>query len=149
MPTYTYACTECGEQLEVVQSLSDSPLVECPHCSGRLRKVFHPVGVMFKGSGFYRTDSRSSKESGGTAAGSKADKGDAAGAKKGSSGSASGDGKGSASGDGKGSASGTSGTGSSSGAGGSGSGSGSSTSGGSSSTGSTSGAKGSAAGTSS
>ena len=133
MPTYTYACTECGEQLEVVQSLSDSPLVECPHCSGRLRKVFHPVGVMFKGSGFYRTDSRSSKESGGTAAGSKADKGDAAGAKKGSSGSASG----------------TSGTGSSSGAGGSGSGSGSSTSGGSSSTGSTSSAKGSAAGTSS
>ena len=133
VPTYTYACTECGEQLEVVQSLSDSPLVECPHCSGRLRKVFHPVGVMFKGSGFYRTDSRSSKESGGTAAGSKADKGDAAGAKKGSSGSASG----------------TSGTGSSSGAGGSGSGSGSSTSGGSSSTGSTSSAKGSAAGTSS
>ena len=63
MPTYTYACTECDEQLEVVQSFDADPLTECPRCSGRLRKVFHPVGVVFKGSGFYRTDSRSSKTS--------------------------------------------------------------------------------------
>ena len=59
MPTYTYACTECDEQLEVVQSFNADPLTECPRCSGRLRKVFHPVGVVFKGSGFYETDYRS------------------------------------------------------------------------------------------
>lgn len=59
MPTYTYACTECDEQLEVVQTFTADPLTECPRCHGRLRKVFHPVGVVFKGSGFYRTDSRS------------------------------------------------------------------------------------------
>jgi putative FmdB family regulatory protein len=60
MPTYQYACTECGEQLEVVQKFSDDPLTVCPACSGRLRKVFSAVGVVFKGSGFYKTDSRSS-----------------------------------------------------------------------------------------
>jgi putative FmdB family regulatory protein len=59
VPTYQYACTDCGEQLEVVQSFTADPLTECPACGGRLRKVFHPVGVVFKGSGFYRTDSRS------------------------------------------------------------------------------------------
>jgi putative FmdB family regulatory protein len=59
MPTYQYACTECGEQLEVVQKFSDEPLTVCPQCQGRLRKVFSPVGVVFKGSGFYKTDSRS------------------------------------------------------------------------------------------
>ena len=58
MPTYQYACTSCGEQLEVVQKFSDEPLTECPACKGRLRKVFSPVGVVFKGSGFYKTDSR-------------------------------------------------------------------------------------------
>ena len=58
MPTYQYACTECDDRLEVVQSFSDDPLTECPACSGRLRKVFSAVGVVFKGSGFYRTDSR-------------------------------------------------------------------------------------------
>ena len=58
MPTYQYACTECGEQLEMVQKFSDDPLTACPACSGRLRKVFSPVGIVFKGSGFYRTDSR-------------------------------------------------------------------------------------------
>lgn len=58
MPTYQYACTACGEQLEVVQRFTDEPLTECPACAGRLRKVFSPVGVVFKGSGFYRTDSR-------------------------------------------------------------------------------------------
>jgi len=60
MPTYQYACTECGEQLEVVQKFSDEPLTVCPACQGRLRKVFSPVGVVFKGSGFYKTDSRKS-----------------------------------------------------------------------------------------
>jgi len=59
MPTYQYRCTECGEDLEVVQSFSDDPLTVCPSCQGALRKVFTPVGVVFKGSGFYKTDSRS------------------------------------------------------------------------------------------
>ena len=59
MPTYQYACTECGDQLEMVQKFSDDPLTECPACEGRLRKVFSPVGIVFKGSGFYRNDSRS------------------------------------------------------------------------------------------
>ncbi|MBA2768657.1 MAG: FmdB family transcriptional regulator [Sporichthyaceae bacterium] len=58
MPTYQYACTECGHRLEVVQSFSDEPLSECPQCEGRLRKVFNSVGIVFKGSGFYRNDSR-------------------------------------------------------------------------------------------
>jgi putative FmdB family regulatory protein len=60
VPTYEYACAECGERLEAVQKFSDDPLTECPACQGRLRKVFSPVGIVFKGSGFYRTDSRSS-----------------------------------------------------------------------------------------
>ncbi|HYZ56060.1 MAG TPA: FmdB family zinc ribbon protein [Streptosporangiaceae bacterium] len=59
MPTYQYACTECGERTEMVQKFSDAPLTVCPACGGRLRKVFSPVGIVFKGSGFYRTDSRS------------------------------------------------------------------------------------------
>ena len=59
MPTYQYACTACGQQLEVVQSFSDAALTECPACEGQLRKVFSAVGIVFKGSGFYRTDSRS------------------------------------------------------------------------------------------
>ena len=58
MPTYQYACTDCGDQLEVWQSFADEPLTVCPACEGRLRKVFNSVGVVFKGSGFYRTDSR-------------------------------------------------------------------------------------------
>ncbi len=58
MPTYQYACTECGHNLEAVQSFSDDALSVCPECEGRLRKVFSAVGVVFKGSGFYRTDSR-------------------------------------------------------------------------------------------
>jgi putative FmdB family regulatory protein len=58
VPTYQYACTECGEQLEAVQSFSDPALTECPACQGRLRKVFNSVGIVFKGSGFYRNDSR-------------------------------------------------------------------------------------------
>lgn len=59
MPTYQYACTECGHSFEQVQSFSDDALTHCPECDGRLRKVFNAVGVVFKGSGFYRTDSRS------------------------------------------------------------------------------------------
>jgi putative FmdB family regulatory protein len=58
VPTYQYACTACGEQLEVVQKFTDDALTVCPACQGRLRKVFSAVGVVFKGSGFYRTDSR-------------------------------------------------------------------------------------------
>ncbi|MEJ7630575.1 MAG: FmdB family zinc ribbon protein [Nocardioidaceae bacterium] len=58
MPVYQYACTECGEQLEVRQSFTDATLTECPSCQGRLRKVLTAVGVVFKGSGFYRNDSR-------------------------------------------------------------------------------------------
>jgi putative FmdB family regulatory protein len=58
MPTYEYACKACGEHLEVVQSFKDDPLTECPNCGGELRKVFSPVGIAFKGSGFYKTDSR-------------------------------------------------------------------------------------------
>jgi putative FmdB family regulatory protein len=60
VPTYQYACTECGEPLEVVQKFSDDPLTECPACGGRLRKVFSAAAIVFRGSGFYRTDSRSS-----------------------------------------------------------------------------------------
>ncbi|WP_344939991.1 FmdB family zinc ribbon protein [Sphaerisporangium flaviroseum] len=64
MPTYQYACTACGEGLEVVQRFTDDPLTECPSCDGQLRKVFSAVGIVFKGSGFYRTDNRSSSSSG-------------------------------------------------------------------------------------
>lgn len=60
MPTYSYACTECDNKFDVVQAFTDDSLTECPQCSGRLRKVFGKVGVVFKGSGFYRTDSRES-----------------------------------------------------------------------------------------
>ncbi|MFB7612667.1 FmdB family zinc ribbon protein [Kitasatospora sp. NPDC056181] len=63
MPTYQYQCTECGNGLEAVQKFTDEALTTCPECQGRLRKVFSAVGVVFKGSGFYRTDSRSSSSS--------------------------------------------------------------------------------------
>ena len=59
MPTYAYACTECDHRFEAVQSFSDDSLTVCPECEGRLRKVFNAVGIVFKGGGFYRTDSRS------------------------------------------------------------------------------------------
>lgn len=71
VPTYQYACTACGHQLEAVQSFSDAPLTECPACEGRLRKVFNSVGIVFKGSGFYRTDSRSSGSESATSTASK------------------------------------------------------------------------------
>ena len=63
MPTYQYSCTACGEPLEVVQSFTDDALTECPACGGQLRKLFNAVGIVFKGSGFYRTDSRSGSTS--------------------------------------------------------------------------------------
>jgi putative FmdB family regulatory protein len=58
VPTYQYACTDCGDESEVVQRFTDDPLTVCSACGGKLRKVFSPVGIVFKGSGFYRTDSR-------------------------------------------------------------------------------------------
>ena len=61
MPTYEYRCKKCGEHLEVVQSFSDAPLKVCPSCKGALQKVFSPVGIVFKGSGFYKTDNRGGK----------------------------------------------------------------------------------------
>ena len=78
MPTYQYACTDCAERSEVVQKFTDEPLLVCSTCGGRLRKVFSPVGIVFKGSGFYRTDSR---------AGAKKDKVLNGSAEKGSAGS--------------------------------------------------------------
>lgn len=63
MPTYQYACTECGHAFDQFQSFSEASLTECPECSGKLRKVFSAAGVVFKGSGFYRTDSRSGSSS--------------------------------------------------------------------------------------
>ncbi|GEM39254.1 hypothetical protein NN4_37730 [Nocardia ninae NBRC 108245] len=59
VPTYSYACTQCDNRFDIVQSFSDDALSVCPECSGKLRKLFNSVGIVFKGSGFYRTDSRS------------------------------------------------------------------------------------------
>ena len=63
MPTYAYACADCGHALDIVQSFSDDALTTCPQCQGRLRKQFNAVGVVFKGGGFYRNDSRSTSAS--------------------------------------------------------------------------------------
>ncbi|MEU9714729.1 FmdB family zinc ribbon protein [Streptomyces sp. C] len=63
MPTYQYQCTECGEGLEAVQKFTDEALTVCPSCDGRLKKVFSAVGIVFKGSGFYRNDSRGASSS--------------------------------------------------------------------------------------
>lgn len=76
MPTYQYACTACAEQLEAVQSFTDAALTECPACQGALRKVYSAVGVVFKGSGFYKNDSRSSATSGAKSKGSAESSGD-------------------------------------------------------------------------
>jgi len=80
VPTYQYACKDCGHSFEQFQSFSDDALTDCPVCEGRLRKVFNAVGVVFKGSGFYRTDSRTSSsdgnassETGGTGSSTKVD----------------------------------------------------------------------------
>lgn len=88
MPTYQYVCTECGEPLEVVQKFSDEALTECPACTGRLRKVFSAAGIIFKGSGFYRTDSRGGGN-GKSAAASSSSSGDSAKSSSDSSGSSS------------------------------------------------------------
>lgn len=90
MPTYQYQCTECGENLEVVQKFTDDALTVCPNCEGALRKVFSAVGIVFKGSGFYRTDSRSASSSSTPPAPA------GAGSSGGSSGTASGDSSGGA-----------------------------------------------------
>ena len=77
MPTYEYACTECGKHIEVVQSMSDAPLDTCATCGGKLRKVFSPIGIVFKGSGFYRTDSRGKPaKAAGDKGGDRGDKGE-------------------------------------------------------------------------
>lgn len=68
MPTYAYACTECTHRFEAQQAFTDDALTECPECSGRLRKLFNAVGIVFKGSGFYRTDSRGKSGSGSVSA---------------------------------------------------------------------------------
>lgn len=73
MPTYQYACTECGHAFEQFQSFSEDALTVCPECNGKLRKLFNAVGVVFKGSGFYRTDSRSSSTSSPAASSSSGD----------------------------------------------------------------------------
>ncbi len=78
MPVYEYACTECGQRLEARQNFTDEALTTCPACGGRLRKLLSPVGVVFKGSGFYRNDSRGKPPSEGAAAGSGGDKASAA-----------------------------------------------------------------------
>jgi putative FmdB family regulatory protein len=81
VPTYQYACTACDHQLEAVQSFADDPLTQCPVCDGRLRKLFGSVGIVFKGPGFYRTDSRTGSNGngagkGGSGSGDKSEKSD-------------------------------------------------------------------------
>lgn len=88
MPTYEYACRECGQHLEVVQSFRDDPLTVCPSCTGQLRKVYGAAGIIFKGSGYYVNDSRKSSAKGADAGAKKSD------AKEGASVSASSDGGG-------------------------------------------------------
>jgi putative FmdB family regulatory protein len=81
VPTYQYACKECDHRFEAVQSFSDASLTECPVCAGPLRKLFGSVGVIFKGSGFYRNDARSDSKSASTAAASSTDSGSSSDAK--------------------------------------------------------------------
>ena len=78
MPTYEYECTVCGQHIEVFQRFSEDPLTTCGVCGGKLRKVFHPAGIVFKGSGFYATDSRA-KASSGAASSKDSDGGSASG----------------------------------------------------------------------
>ncbi|MEH3130153.1 MAG: FmdB family transcriptional regulator [Mycolicibacterium neoaurum] len=87
MPTYSYACTECDNRFDVVQAFSDDALTACPKCNGRLRKLFGKVGVVFKGSGFYRTDSRDSSKS--SSSSSKSSSGDSSSSSSSDSGSSS------------------------------------------------------------
>jgi putative FmdB family regulatory protein len=106
MPTYEYRCRECGEHLEIVQAFTDDPLTVCPTCEGPLRKVFNSVGIAFKGSGFYKTDSRSGS-SASSAASSDAGSGSSG---SGTSGSSSSDAGSSSSSSGSGDSSGSSST---------------------------------------
>jgi putative FmdB family regulatory protein len=89
VPTYQYSCNDCGHFFEIVQSFSDDSLTVCPECEGRLRKVFNAVGVVFKGSGFYRTDSRSQKTGAEAGAGAKSGEGNGSKGSEGGSGSTS------------------------------------------------------------
>ncbi|MGW0005810.1 FmdB family zinc ribbon protein [Nocardia grenadensis] len=91
MPTYSYACTQCDNRFDIVQSFTDEALTVCSECSGALRKLFNSVGIVFKGSGFYRTDSRS-----GTSTASEPAKSDSSTSSSSGSGSKSGSDKGSA-----------------------------------------------------
>jgi putative FmdB family regulatory protein len=95
MPTYEYACRECGQHLEVVQSFTEDPLTTCASCGGQLRKVFSAAGIIFKGSGYYVTDSRTSPAAGKGKADAKGGKDTAAAADSGSADGASGSGGGS------------------------------------------------------
>ena len=90
MPTYAYACKDCGHQFDAVQSFSEDALTECPQCQGALRKLFNSVGVVFKGSGFYRTDSRSGASSSNGAATSSSSSSSTGGASESSSSSSTG-----------------------------------------------------------
>ncbi|MGW4070286.1 FmdB family zinc ribbon protein [Nocardia grenadensis] len=90
MPTYSYACTQCDNRFDIVQSFTDEALTVCSECSGALRKLFNSVGIVFKGSGFYRTDSRS-----GTSTASEPAKSDSSTSSSSGSGSKSGSDKGS------------------------------------------------------
>ncbi|MER7362894.1 putative regulatory protein, FmdB family [Nonomuraea wenchangensis] len=85
MPTYQYACNDCGEQLEVVQKFTDDALTVCPECEGNLRKVYSAVGIVFKGSGFYRTDNRTSSSSSSTSSSNGSSNGSSGGSSNGSS----------------------------------------------------------------
>lgn len=89
MPTYSYRCTECSTAFDVQQAFTDDALTECPSCQGRLRKIFSAVGVTFNGSGFYRTDSRSSGSGSGSSGASGSDSGSSSSSGSGSSSSAS------------------------------------------------------------
>jgi putative FmdB family regulatory protein len=95
VPTYQYTCTECGEPVEAVQKFTDAPLTVCTACGGRLRKVFSPVGIVFKGSGFYRTDSRNGASAAAPATKDKEKASDSAAASSSSGESSSGNGNGS------------------------------------------------------
>lgn len=108
MPIYGYECTECGHQLEVLQSVSEPPLQVCPECSGRLRKLLYPVGVIFKGSGFYTTDYKSSGASGNGRGSSKSSAGESGGGTSDAKSDAKSDSKSESKGDSKGSSEGSS-----------------------------------------
>lgn len=93
MPIYEYACTNCGERTEAKQSFDDPPLEECPHCGGKLRKLYSPVGVVFKGSGFYSTDAKGKSGTKSKTDSTKSDKGSGSSGSSGSSDSSGSSGK--------------------------------------------------------